>query len=284
LVNGNGKKIQIQKKRSTKRRRMMREIIRISLLKIVSLLFLYLATKLKDFKMSKRKIKFPQPLAKVKKLSKPLTTAQLSELSSNEENEEPIFLQKSNARASEKVPLSQKSIFEPESETNNNTTASQRNVLGEISAGNAHFTTLSQAQDSTDDDDQEEEESGDDDYVEVNKENIPTKKKFSNSKTDFNAAVISRRMKTMTTRRVAKDSAVYMSGILQYLFEEIGDIVHETAVTNNHKRIRPRDIMTAIKNDEELANTFKNGIFASCGVIPHISSFLLRKGTKEKKI
>lgn len=82
--------------------------------------------------------------------------------------------------------------------------------------------------------------------------------------------------------RVGNGSAVYLAAILEYLTAEILELAGNASRDNKKSRIIPRHLLLAIHNDEELSKLLNNVTISQGGVIPHIESILLPKGTKQK--
>ena len=70
-----------------------------------------------------------------------------------------------------------------------------------------------------------------------------------------------------------------MAAALEYLVAEIMELAGNAAKDNKRARIKPRDIMLAIRNDEELNKLLGNVTFAESGVVPKIHAVLLPKKT-----
>ncbi len=83
--------------------------------------------------------------------------------------------------------------------------------------------------------------------------------------------------------RVSMGAAVYLTAVLEYLIAEVLEIAGERAKEQGRKRIIPRHILLAIKNDQELEQLFKSATFAAGGVVPHMHSALLPPASKSKK-
>lgn len=68
-----------------------------------------------------------------------------------------------------------------------------------------------------------------------------------------------------------------MSGILEYLAAEALDIASITAAAKKKKRIIPRHLMLALRNDPDLGELVKDVVISESGVVPNIYQVLLPK-------
>ena len=84
-------------------------------------------------------------------------------------------------------------------------------------------------------------------------------------------------------KRLSGGAAIYMAGVLEYLVSELGDISADSAKDNNRKKIIPRDIMLAMKHDEEFRELLRGCWISWGGAIPGIHADLLPESTKEMK-
>jgi histone H2A len=76
--------------------------------------------------------------------------------------------------------------------------------------------------------------------------------------------------------------AVYLSAAMEYLCAEVLELSGNACKDNKKKRIIPRHICLAVRNDEELAKLFDKVTIAAGGVLPNIHSVLLPKRTQRK--
>lgn len=83
-------------------------------------------------------------------------------------------------------------------------------------------------------------------------------------------------MELTTINRKSATSAVYLTGVLEYVTAEILELAGNAARDNKKIRITPRHIKLAILNDAELALLF-SGVVMSGGVNPSINAKLLQK-------
>jgi len=77
--------------------------------------------------------------------------------------------------------------------------------------------------------------------------------------------------------RIGEGAPVYMAAVLEYLTAEILELAGNAARDNDKKRIIPRHLQLAIRNDEELNKLLEGVTIAQGGVLPHIRSELLPK-------
>ena len=85
-------------------------------------------------------------------------------------------------------------------------------------------------------------------------------------------------------KRTSGAAAIYMTAVLEFMVAEVLELSAEAARQNKKKVIRPRHILLAVQNDEDLSEYFGSTIVPSGGVVPHIEPVLLpRKKSKKAK-
>ena len=87
----------------------------------------------------------------------------------------------------------------------------------------------------------------------------------------------------VVANRKSGGAAVYLAGVLEYLFAEILELAGNVARDNKKVRINARALKLAIGHDEELHMFFseKTTVLPG-GVMPHVEPFLLPKGKGKK--
>ncbi|XP_005504728.1 histone H2A-beta, sperm [Columba livia] len=81
------------------------------------------------------------------------------------------------------------------------------------------------------------------------------------------------------TDRISLGAAIYLTAVLEYLTAEIIELAGNAAEENKKKRITPRHIQLAVRNDDELNKIFCCVTIAEGGVLPNILSQLLPNKT-----
>lgn len=74
-----------------------------------------------------------------------------------------------------------------------------------------------------------------------------------------------------------------MTAVIEYLVSEMLEISGTAAIENKRHFIKPRHILLAVKNDDELNQLLEHVTFPSGGVKPFINPVLLPKPTKRRK-
>lgn len=83
--------------------------------------------------------------------------------------------------------------------------------------------------------------------------------------------------------RIGSGAPVYLAGVMDYLVSELTELAGQAAKDNNKKRISPRHLMMAIKNDDEIDKLLSGVTIASGGVQQKIHPALLPKMSKARE-
>lgn len=82
--------------------------------------------------------------------------------------------------------------------------------------------------------------------------------------------------------RVQTNSAVFLTGVIEYLVAELLEISGSRTLESNRKRINPRDIKLAVNDDLEFDKLFKDVNIMQGGVVPSIRPELIEPLKKKK--
>ena len=84
------------------------------------------------------------------------------------------------------------------------------------------------------------------------------------------------------SKRIGSGAPVYLAAVMEYLTAEILELAGNAARDNKKKRIIPRHLQLAIRNDEELNALFAGITISQGGVLPNINPVLLPKKSSRK--
>ena len=76
--------------------------------------------------------------------------------------------------------------------------------------------------------------------------------------------------KAQIAKRISAAAPVYCGGALEYLVAELLELAGNIAKENNKKRINPRHVLLAIRNDSEFSALLSDVTIPSSGVVPNI--------------
>ena len=100
----------------------------------------------------------------------------------------------------------------------------------------------------------------------------------------FSVSKVENQLRDMkVAERIGAGAPVFLAAVLEYLIAEMVELGGNCARDNKHKRIIPRDIRLAVKNDVELDKLCGDAMFPGAGGVPLIHSVLLPKKKPSKK-
>ncbi|CAF0971612.1 unnamed protein product [Brachionus calyciflorus] len=118
---------------------------------------------------------------------------------------------------------------------------------------------------------------------EIKKSKGPRRTKSQKSGLFFPVTNLLKRLKKSNPHfLIPAAAAVLISAVLEYLTAEVLELSGNVSIQLKKKRIIPRHIFLAIKNDEELDKLLKNTVLTDSGALPGIHPNLLK--TKTSKI
>jgi histone H2A len=88
--------------------------------------------------------------------------------------------------------------------------------------------------------------------------------------------------KQRVAARIGAGAPVYLAAVLEYLSAEIMELAGNAAKDNKKKRIVPRHVQLAVRNDEELSKLLGGVTIAAGGVLPNVHASLIKKKSSKK--
>ena len=79
------------------------------------------------------------------------------------------------------------------------------------------------------------------------------------------------------SKKTGTGAAIYLAAVMEYLAAEILELAGNAARDNKRKRVVPRHLLLAIRNDEELNKLLQGVTISQGGVLPNIQAVLLPK-------
>ncbi|OQV15625.1 putative Histone H2A [Hypsibius exemplaris] len=79
------------------------------------------------------------------------------------------------------------------------------------------------------------------------------------------------------SKRLSAASGVYAAAVIEYLVAEVLELAGKASTDNKKRRISPRHIQLAIRNDEELNRFCEGVVISQGGVMPNVHPALLKQ-------
>lgn len=105
----------------------------------------------------------------------------------------------------------------------------------------------------------------------------PHTSKSSKAGLQFPVGRMHRHMRSDRRARIGSESAVYLAAACEYIVAEVLELGGNAAKDFKQKRITPRHLQLAVRNDGELNKLLEMMTIASGGVLPNIHEQLLKK-------
>ncbi len=86
------------------------------------------------------------------------------------------------------------------------------------------------------------------------------------------------------TRRVSALASVYLAAVVEYLVSNVFEHTVKVSIASGGKRIVPRHIQLAVRNNKPLDTLLAKVTIPGSGVNPHIHEALLRPVQRKRKI
>lgn len=120
---------------------------------------------------------------------------------------------------------------------------------------------------------------------EKKKKNKPAVSKSSRAGLQFSVGRIARFLKKgRYAPRIGAGAPVYCAAVIEYLVAEILELAGDAAKNHDKKRISPRHIQLAIRQDSEFHQLLQRQTIAHGGVIPNIHLPLIPEGPYKEKL
>ena len=83
-------------------------------------------------------------------------------------------------------------------------------------------------------------------------------------------------------KRISASSGVYMAAVMEYLTAEMLEVSAKVAIASKKKRISPRSVTLAVRNDAGLGALLQNVTLSKGGVAPNLAKALEMKKKGKK--